>query len=123
MNLNKYHAHIYYDMHEKQLAKSIQGTIKEKFDVFVGEMKDREVGPHTKSMFRVIFYQENWVDLIPWLMLKRQNLSVLIHPLTGNSYDDHIKYAIWMGKKLKIKSKELDYNIKYPKVLKNDKSV
>ena len=55
------------------------------------------------------------MDLVPWLMFERKNLSVLIHPLTGDSYEDHVKYSIWMGEKLKFKFEELDYNIKYSK--------
>jgi aromatic ring-cleaving dioxygenase len=27
----------------------------------------------------------------------RQGLDVLVHPLTDNSYDDHSRYAVWLG--------------------------
>ena len=30
-------------------------------------------------------------------MLNRQGLDVLVHPLTDNSYDDHSRYAMWLG--------------------------
>ena len=30
-------------------------------------------------------------------MLNRQGLDVLVHPLTHNSYDDHSRYAVWLG--------------------------
>src|ERR1700745_3055783 len=30
-------------------------------------------------------------------MLNRQGLDVLVHPLTDNSYDDHSRYAVWLG--------------------------
>jgi aromatic ring-cleaving dioxygenase len=34
---------------------------------------------------------------VPRLMLNRQSLAVLVHPLTDNSYDDHSRYAVWHG--------------------------
>jgi aromatic ring-cleaving dioxygenase len=30
-------------------------------------------------------------------MLNRDNLAVLVHPLTDNSYDDRSRYAVWLG--------------------------
>ena len=30
-------------------------------------------------------------------MLNREGLDVLVHPLTDNSYDDHSRYAVWLG--------------------------
>jgi aromatic ring-cleaving dioxygenase len=29
---------------------------------------------------------------------------VLIHPLTDTSYDDHTKYAIWLGRPVALRS-------------------
>jgi aromatic ring-cleaving dioxygenase len=29
---------------------------------------------------------------------------VLIHPLTDSSYDDHTKYAIWLGRPVALKT-------------------
>ena len=34
---------------------------------------------------------------MPWLMLNRERLDVLVHPLTESSYDDHSKNALWLG--------------------------
>jgi len=30
-------------------------------------------------------------------MLNREGLDVLVHPLTDNSFDDHSRYAVWLG--------------------------
>ncbi|MGL5793939.1 MAG: DOPA 4,5-dioxygenase family protein, partial [Waterburya sp.] len=32
-----------------------------------------------------------------WLALNRNDLTILIHPLTGNDLKDHTDYAAWMG--------------------------
>jgi aromatic ring-cleaving dioxygenase len=42
-------------------------------------------------------------NLLPWLMPNRQGLDVLIHPLTDNSYDDHSRYAVWLGTPVALK--------------------
>jgi aromatic ring-cleaving dioxygenase len=34
-------------------------------------------------------------NVVPWLVLNREGLDVLIHPLTGDSYDDHFRNAVW----------------------------
>ena len=36
-------------------------------------------------------------NIVPWLMLNREGLDVLVHPLTESSYDDHSKNALWLG--------------------------
>ena len=36
-------------------------------------------------------------------MLNRQGLDVLVHPLTDNSYDDHSRYAVWLGSPVPLK--------------------
>jgi DOPA 4,5-dioxygenase len=36
-------------------------------------------------------------------MLNHEGLSVLIHPLTGNDYDDHAQYASWLGPQLPLR--------------------
>jgi aromatic ring-cleaving dioxygenase len=42
--------------------------------------------------------------VVPWLMLNRDGLDVLIHPLTDSSYDDRSKYAIWLGRPVPLKT-------------------
>jgi aromatic ring-cleaving dioxygenase len=41
--------------------------------------------------------------IVPWLMLNRQGLDVLVHPLTDNSYDDHSRFAVWLGGQVLLK--------------------
>jgi aromatic ring-cleaving dioxygenase len=36
-------------------------------------------------------------------MLNHDGLDVLVHPLTDNSYDDHSRYAIWLGSPVALK--------------------
>ena len=92
-----YHAHVYYDPKTKPLAAKVRETIIGKFTVEPGGFSDEPRGPHPISQFNVIFETEEFQKIVPWLMLNREGLDVLVHPLTENSYDDHSKNALWLG--------------------------
>jgi DOPA 4,5-dioxygenase len=40
---------------------------------------------------------------LPWLMLNRDGLTVLLHPGTGNDYADHTAHAAWLGEILPLR--------------------
>ena len=60
-------------------------------------LSDEPRGPHPISQFNVIFETPEFQKIVPWLMLNREGLDVLVHPLTESSYDDHSKNALWLG--------------------------
>jgi aromatic ring-cleaving dioxygenase len=37
------------------------------------------------------------------LMLNREGLDILVHPLTDDMVDDHTVYALWLGAPVKLK--------------------
>jgi DOPA 4,5-dioxygenase len=92
-----YHAHIYYAPGTKPVAQRLRETIKGKFKVEPGSLSDKPRGPHPIPQFVVIFEAPEFQDIVPWLMLNREGLDVLVHPLTESSYDDHSKNALWLG--------------------------
>jgi aromatic ring-cleaving dioxygenase len=98
-----YHAHIYYDPATKPVAERLRAEIGKEFAVEVGRWHDEPVGPHPVSMYQVAFAVEEFPRLVPFLMLNRGGLDVLVHPQTGNSYDDHAVHALWLGKPLSLR--------------------
>jgi aromatic ring-cleaving dioxygenase len=40
---------------------------------------------------------------VPWLMLNREGLDVLVHPLTDDSVADHTQFALWLGTPLPLR--------------------
>ena len=92
-----YHAHIYYDPATRAKAERLRQGIGERFAAKLGNWHDEPVGPHPVSMYQVAFAVAEFPRLVPWLMLNRDGLDVLIHPLTESSYDDHSKNALWLG--------------------------
>ena len=98
-----YHAHVYYDAETKPKAAMLRETLIEKFKVEGGALSDEPRGPHPISQFAVIFETPEFQQIVPWLMLNRDGLDVLVHPLTDSSYDDHSKNALWLGTPVPMK--------------------
>jgi aromatic ring-cleaving dioxygenase len=103
--INGYHAHIYYDPAKtRDVAARVREGIGDAFPhATLGSWHDEAVGPHTVAMYQVAFTAEDFAALVPWLMLNRAGLDVLVHPLAGNAYDDHTVFAMWLGDKLPLR--------------------
>jgi aromatic ring-cleaving dioxygenase len=100
---NGYHAHIYFDPTTRPVAERLRDTIVSKFTIELGGFSDEPRGPHPISQFNVIFQTEAFQNIVPWLMLNREGLDVLVHPLTDDMVDDHTVYALWLGTPVKLK--------------------
>jgi DOPA 4,5-dioxygenase len=93
-----YHAHIYYEPTKtRSTAALLREAIGRHFEVSIGSWHDEPVGPHPTAMYQVAFPAAKFSTFVPWLMLNRSGLDVLIHPQTGDAYDDHTKHAVWLG--------------------------
>lgn len=95
--ITDYHAHIYYDPADKARAEKLRGQVEARFTVRMGRWHDVPVGPHPTAMFQIAFAPDQFPTLVPFLMLNRQGLTILVHPETGRARDDHLLHAIWMG--------------------------
>ena len=90
MSENKgYHAHVYYNAETKAKAAALREALLGKFKVEAGGFSDAPRGPHPISQFNIIFETPEFDSVVPWLMLNRDGLDVLVHPLTDSSYNDH----------------------------------
>jgi aromatic ring-cleaving dioxygenase len=99
-----YHAHVYYDPGKtRAAAEQLCTRIGEKFPVELDGLRDGPVGPHPIANALVIFKPHQFEQIVPWLMLNRDGLDVLVHPLTDNAVDDHSLYAIWLGNPVQLR--------------------
>src|SRR5438128_6290308 len=99
-----YHAHIYYDpTSTRAVAERVCAAIGEKFRVEIDGFRDTPVGPHPIANVLVIFKLDQFEHVVPYLMLNRDGLDVLVHPLTENAVEDHSSYAIWRGNPVELK--------------------
>jgi aromatic ring-cleaving dioxygenase len=97
IKIDGYHAHVYFDADTRPRAARLREEIAAALGVEVRELSDQPRGPHPVPQFRFTFTTAQFESIVPWLMLNRQGLDVLVHPLTDNSYDDHSRYAVWLG--------------------------
>jgi aromatic ring-cleaving dioxygenase len=101
--VNGYHAHVYYDAETRPRAERLREEIAATLSVEVRQLSDEPRGPHPVPQFRFTFTAAQFENVVPWLMLNRHGLNVLVHPLTDNSYDDHSRYAVWLGAPVALK--------------------
>ncbi len=98
-----YHAHIYYrNEAEKAEAAVLRSQLATRFEVVLGRWRDVPVGPHPLPMYQVAFEPEAFASIVPWLMLNRRDLTILVHPDTGHDVPDHQTHPVWLGEKLPL---------------------
>jgi DOPA 4,5-dioxygenase len=105
--LKGYHAHVYFDAATRMTAERLREEIIGRFTVKAGAFSDEPRGPHPVPQFNVIFESPEFARIVPWLMLNREDLNVLVHPLTESNYDDHSKYAVWLGTPVALRLERL----------------
>jgi aromatic ring-cleaving dioxygenase len=103
-----FHAHVYYyPATSRGEAERLRQWIGERFSVTLGRWHDVKVGPHDQAMYQVAFATEVFSALVPWLMLNRGTLSILVHPNTTNPRRDHVADTLWIGPPLAVHGERL----------------
>ena len=98
-----FHAHIYFDdAAQREVALRLREQIGARFRLRLGTVHDRLIGPHARAMYQISFDVATFGNFVPWLMLNRQGLTVLVHPNTRDERSDHLVHALWMGEVLDI---------------------
>ena len=103
--IGHYHAHIYYDPQtNRERAALLRERVAATFpEVTLGRWHDALVGPHPRSMYQMAFPHTLLATFVPWLMLNREGLIILLHPETGNNLVDHTDHAVWFGEVLPLR--------------------
>ncbi|HUD89512.1 MAG TPA: DOPA 4,5-dioxygenase family protein [Xanthobacteraceae bacterium] len=103
--IKDYHAHIYYDpATSRGRAERLRERVAAAFpDAKLGRWHDELVGPHPQSMYQIAFPTPMLEKFVPWLMLNRDGLTILLHPETGDDYTDHSAHAAWFGAVLPLR--------------------
>jgi len=108
-----YHAHVYYVLEERAAAEALRirlidsrGSGQLPQLLFVGQLRDRKVGPHPVPQFEVHFTKQILPIVIG--LIEASGLTALVHPLTDNDLADHTSLAHWIGKPLELDLTTLD---------------
>ncbi len=89
IKITGFHAHIYFDTANRDAAARVREELGTRFEVRLGRWHDKPIGPHSKAMYQVAFSPNLFGELVPWLMLNREGLDILVHPETGDDVADH----------------------------------
>ena len=74
--------------------------------LYVGELRDRSVGPHPIPQFEIHFTQGELGPLLS--LLESSGLTTLVHPLTDDDLADHTSLGYWIGQPLALDLSTLD---------------
>ena len=99
-----YHAHIYYDpTSTRAVAEGVCAALGAHCQVEIEAFRDTPRGPHPRANVLVIFTPDQFAQVVPYLMVHRAGLDVLVHPLTEDAVEDHSSYAIWLGSPVELR--------------------
>jgi aromatic ring-cleaving dioxygenase len=108
-----YHAHIYYQLDERAAAEALHrrlSGLKEPAGaapiLFVGQLRDRKVGPHPIPQFEIHFIKADLEAIVP--IIESSGLTALVHPLTDDDLADHTSLAHWIGEPIDLDLAPLD---------------
>ena len=103
--IKDYHVHVYYDpAQSRDRAARLRDRVAVEFPhAKLGRWHDELVGPHPQSMYQIAFPTPLLEKFVPWLMLNRDGLTILLHPETGDDYTDHSAHAAWFGAVLPLR--------------------
>ena len=95
--IEDYHAHVYFDEASRKAAWALRERIEASFDIQMGRFHEKNVGPHPRWSYQVLFRTDQFDAFVPWLMLNRGDLTVFLHPNTEDDLADHRDNPVWMG--------------------------
>jgi DOPA 4,5-dioxygenase len=95
--IHDFHAHIYYDPEQVELARRLAAAAQARFPVAVGHFHLRPVGPHPRGSVQLTVPRDAFGDVAQWLALNRGPLTIFAHAETGDDLADHTQHVIWFG--------------------------
>jgi DOPA 4,5-dioxygenase len=96
-DITGYHAHVYFDAATREKARELCERAGARFNVTIGRMHDAPVGPHPRGSCQLAFDAGAFAEIIPWLVLNRNGLTVFVHAQTGDALKDHTEHVLWLG--------------------------
>jgi DOPA 4,5-dioxygenase len=100
--IQDFHAHVYFGADTVDRARAVCEAARDRFGLPMGRMHERPVGPHPRWSCQLTVRPEQFGDVMAWLALNRDGLTIFVHPQTGDDLTDHSVHAIWMGELLPL---------------------
>ena len=100
--IRDFHAHVYYDPDEVELAKELTRQVQARFPVAAGHFHLRPVGPHPRGSVQLTVPRDAFGEVAQFLALNRGDLTIFAHAETGEDLADHTRHVIWFGPSEKL---------------------
>jgi len=100
--IRDWHAHVYFDPATRDAAWALRERIEKTFDIAMGRFHEKPVGPHPMFSYQVTVRNDQFASVIAWLTLNHGDLTVFIHPNTGQDLEDHRDRAVWIGRSMPL---------------------
>ncbi len=98
MIFESYHAHLNYNDSTFGEAQTITEKVEKFFGVSVGHFHLKPVGPHPVWSCQLSVSNQQFAEVIPWLMQNHGKVDVFVHGKTGNDLADQTDHVMWIGK-------------------------
>lgn len=96
-SIRDFHAHIYYDPDQVDVAKQLAAAAQASFPIAVGHFHLRPVGPHPRGSVQLTVPRDLFGYVAQFLALNRGDLTIFAHAETGDDLADHTRHVIWFG--------------------------
>lgn len=93
----EFHVHVYFSQETIELARALCETLRDRFDIEMGRMHRKPVGPHPCWSCQLRVPPEKLGAVMIYLSTNRAGLTIFTHAETGDPLADHTNHAIWMG--------------------------
>ena len=100
--VSEFHAHVYFDEATVGQARALCERARDEFGIEMGRVHEKPVGPHPRWSCQLRVPRDQFGEIVLWLSLNRDGLTVFVHPETGDNLKDHTEHAIWMGEMLEL---------------------
>ena len=97
MTVRDFHAHIYFDPDELELARDFAERAQAAFGAKVGHFHERPVGPHPRGSCQLTLTPLQFGEFAAWAAISRGDLTIFAHANTGNDLADHTRHVVWFG--------------------------
>jgi aromatic ring-cleaving dioxygenase len=95
--IRDFHAHIYYDPEQVEIAKQLAAAAQARFPISVGHFHLRPVGPHPRGSVQLTVPSDLFGEVAQFLAISGRTLTIFAHANTGDDLADHTRHVIWFG--------------------------
>ena len=102
--ITSWHAHVYFDGSSRDAAWALRGVIEIELGsrIQMGRFHEKPVGPHPMFSYQVTVRNDQFTPVVSWLTPNHGDLTVFIHPNTGQDLEDHRDRALWIGRSMPL---------------------